>query len=159
MATSSSSVDTIASQKKKEAEKYLAKARVLREGLPPDQQINAKQEEAVSTTTSSSSPWNVVSDVDGVDYRLQVDIGREEGSWMDPRWGASGRRIEFSLDVRFATTVVEKNREAAASRRRMMVQDNLGGQSSEVFLLETATNARLRNGFDRMKCDWRSLPH
>ena len=39
-------------------------------------------------------------DVESV-YRQYNDIGREDGTWMDPKWGASGRRIEFTVDVCF----------------------------------------------------------
>jgi len=67
---------------------------------------------------------------------------------MDPRWGASGRRMELSLDVRFGSSLERASPEIASR----MVQDNFGGRSSPTYVLETAEWARLRNGFDRMPC-------
>ena len=106
-----------------------------------------------STSSRLKSIWNVPpSTVDGnenaVGYRLFVDIGREDGTWMDVRWGSSGKRIEFTLDVEFTTSVVGKD----DSARKNMVQDNLSGQSSDIYTLRTAQYARLRSGFDRMEC-------
>ena len=105
----------------------------------------------VVATTALLSPWAVVSTgpkVEGdQDYRLYVDIGREDGTWMDPRWGASGKRIEFALDINLFF-----NRLAAPEMANKMIQDNNVGKSSQVFALETAQFARLRNGFDRMEC-------
>jgi hypothetical protein len=99
------------------------------------------------------------------DYRLHVDIGREPGSWMEPRWGASGRRIEFTLDVRFTDKVAEDGGGDGATRIRQHASSSLvkGGttlgwlgskQGSECtcFALETAPYARMRSGFDRMRC-------
>jgi len=102
-------------------------------------------------TTVPISPWAVVStepkEEGNQQYRLYVDIGREEGTWMDPRWGASGKRIEFSLDIGLIV-----NRLAAPEISKKMIQDNTVGKSSQVFALETARFARLRDGFDRMEC-------
>jgi len=131
---------------KNEAAQLLEKARKLRESLPSDQ-ATSRQENVVSNKEQSSR-WNVPnSEMDGVGYRLYIDIGREQGTWMDPRWGASGKRIEFTIDVTFVLdmqanqTVVER-----------MVKDNFGGTSSPVFKLDTAPCARLRSGFDEMAC-------
>ena len=66
---------------------------------------------------------------------------------MDPRWGASGNRIDFTIDVRFT------NEEASPELVDRMVKDNFGGTSSTVRRLETASLARLRGGFDEMKCN------
>lgn len=66
---------------------------------------------------------------------------------MDPRWGASGKRIEFSLDVKFLSD--QQANQTVADR---MVKDNFGGTSSPVLELETSSVARLRNGFDEMSC-------
>ena len=65
---------------------------------------------------------------------------------MDPRWGSSGKRIEFTLDVKFCR--IPANSAISAK----MVRDNFGGKSSGVFVLDSAPSARLRGGFDRMKC-------
>lgn len=122
------------------ANEMLEQARQIREGLP--------EETSIVNATIRSSPWNVAERQQaGHGYRLYFDIGREPGTWMDPRWGASGKRIEFTLDVRFLT-------EAKADPETVqgMVKDNLGGTSLPAFMLQTAEQARLRAGFDEMKC-------
>lgn len=132
---------------RKEAEDLLDKARALRSELPE------ATRQQTSDTPLPSNTWNVSPDApDGVDYRLYVDIGREDGTWMDPRWGASGRRIEFSLDVRFAVPAGNNDALANKEERERMVKDNFGGTSSDVWVLSTASVARLRQGFDKMKC-------
>lgn len=105
-----------------------------------------------TTNTAAASPWAVPVSAGPTDdgdrgYRLYADIGREDGSWMDPRWAASGKRIEFALDITLLT-----NRLATPEASKKMVWDNTMGKSSPVFALETAPFARLRNGFDRMEC-------
>jgi len=145
-----------------EAQELLAKAQKLRE------EINAATEDApaatatatVATTTTTTtlqkkqSKWSVNYDNDNVDndddtqqsttYRLYLDIGREEGTWMDPRWGASGRRIEGTLDVCFSSSPATKE---ITDR---MVTDNQMGASSPCFTLQAAKWARLKGGFDEM---------
>ncbi len=120
-----------------DAKAMLEKARLLREGLP--------ENKVVPPTTS---PWNVP---DGphaaIGYRLYMDIGREPGTWMDPRWGASGKRIEFTLDANFMI-----DEAADPDTVQGMVNDNFGGKSLPVLMVRTAENARLRGGFDKMKC-------
>ena len=37
----------------------------------------------------------------GTTYRLSLSIGQERGTWMPPKWGASGRRVEAAPTVRF----------------------------------------------------------
>jgi hypothetical protein len=112
-----------------EAERLLAKAKALRSEIP--------EEYGMKTISNAiAGKWNLKSndDSEGEDYRLYVDIGREDGTWMDPRWGASGRRIELTIDVSFLTP------------------SSAAGASSHVFRLQTAQFARLRRGFDEMKC-------
>lgn len=122
--------------------------------------INSDKSKTTSSLKSNNGPNNVVSspftivrkdnksdDDHGEYYRLYVDVGREDGTWMDPRWGASGKRIPFTLDVKFVT-----NRCADPTVSSMMVNDNTMGSTSPVYALETAPFARLRGGFDRMAC-------
>ena len=95
------------------------------------------------------SPWSLppVQPTDNSPcYRIYADIGREDGSWMEPRWGASGTRMEFTLDVRFSSLP------APSSVQEDMVQDNMANKRSKVYTLETAPSARLRQGFDKMGC-------
>jgi hypothetical protein len=138
--------------RKQEAERLLAKARQLRSeiGDVTDTTTTNSASASSSITSRIASPWSVPSssdDVAGEGCRLYVDIGREEGTWMDPRWGSSGKRIEFSLDVKFCTDILAN--ETVAEK---MVKDNFGGKSSNVNLLESASKARLRGGFDSMNC-------
>lgn len=143
-----SSTRTLSSKESKdlksEAAELLEKARQLRQSLPSEQ---SRKDSSVSIN-GRTSRWTVPeSDTPGVSYRLYVDIGREQGTWMDPRWGASGKRIEFSLDVKFFTETVAN--QTVVDR---MVKDNFGGTSSPVYELKTAPKARLRSGFDEMAC-------
>jgi len=170
-------ITNTSSSNKAAAEKYRAQAQALRQELSQlssaasstsasaDGGLTANDDSkdaTMASTTKPSSPWNLptldhsntnseaaAAAAAAVDYRLYVDIGREEGSWMDPRWGASGRRIELTLDVRLDPTQQRVSSEIASR----MVSDNWGGNRSPVHRLESAPWARLRNGFDRMKCE------
>jgi hypothetical protein len=142
-----------------EAQRLLERSRALREEIALQESSRRKSSSgAINLVDGESfefaapvSKWSVPPAKDesnqGPEYRLYVDIGREEGTWMEPRWGASGKRIEFTLDVRF-----QPNQLADEETRKKMVQDNKGGVSSTVCRLETAPLARLRSGFDSMKC-------
>ncbi len=123
-----------------DAKAMLEKARLLREGLPEDK---------VVSPSKTPSPWNVPDGPQAATgYRLYIDIGREPGTWMDPRWGVSGKRIELTLDVNF---MIDET--ADSETVQGMVKDNLGGTSLPVMMLRTAESARLRGGFDKMKCN------
>lgn len=128
---------------KTEAAQLLEKVRLLRESLPAE-----REKKTPEFRVKRTSPWTVPdSDIPGVGYRLYIDVGREEGSWMDQRWGASGKRIEFSVDVKFLL-----NRIANQTIVDRMVKDNFGGSSSPTYELQTSPMARLRSGFDEMAC-------
>jgi len=135
------------SSKREEAEILKAKAVELRLEIEEIAKQKPKLLEKTNLQGSvEESPWIISSKEDGEQYRLYVDIGREDGSWMDPRWGASLKRIEFALDIKLLPIL------AATEIAEKMVRDNSFGKSSEVFALETANFARLRGGFDRMEC-------
>jgi hypothetical protein len=168
--------NTSTSRLKDEADRLLAQARALRQEIASATESDPQAKTSASATTQkpATSPWSIVvtndngHDIDDenapsfADYRLYVDIGREPGTWMEPRWGASGKRIEFTLDVRFcccddATTSSSSDTSSSILANKtiqeLMVQDNLvAGQSSPVYKLHSAPFARLRNGFDRMSC-------
>eukprot|EP00544_Gedaniella_sp_CCMP2646_P007978 CAMPEP_0202485306 /NCGR_PEP_ID=MMETSP1361-20130828/4180_1 /ASSEMBLY_ACC=CAM_ASM_000849 /TAXON_ID=210615 /ORGANISM="Staurosira complex sp., Strain CCMP2646" /LENGTH=282 /DNA_ID=CAMNT_0049114177 /DNA_START=30 /DNA_END=878 /DNA_ORIENTATION=- len=128
---------------KNEAAELLEKARQLRESLPAE---TITKKTPTQSANKQSSRWTVPeSDSPGVGYRLYIGIGREQGTWMEPRWGASGKRIEFTLDVKFLTETAAN--QTVANR---MVKDNFGGTSYPVYELITAPKARLRSGFDEM---------
>ena len=148
-----------------EAQRLLEKSRALRDEIAKQESERTTKTNSHSGSSSTSrqgpttkaptavSKWAVPA-VNGehgdhrhYEYRLYVDIGREEGTWMEPRWGASGRRIEFTLDVRFLPGQL-----ASEESRKKMVKDNQGGRSSPVYELQAAPYARLRGGFDEMKC-------
>jgi hypothetical protein len=139
---------------REEAEILKAKAEKLRSEIEeitkqqperPQPKENQILQEGIKT-----SPWIINSkdddDDDGEQYRLYASIGRENGSWMDPRWAASGKRIDFALDIKLLPSLAGKE---IADK---MIRDNSMGKSSKVFALETAQFARLRDGFDRMEC-------
>ena len=37
----------------------------------------------------------------GSTYRINLDFGRETGTWMPPRWAINAGRTEFTLDLAF----------------------------------------------------------
>ena len=127
---------------REEADELLSRARKLREEIG----ATTNKVEDGSIARNKQSLWSVKNEEPGDEYRLYVDIGREEGTWMDRRWGASGRRIPFTIDVKFLMSL------ASTSSSAKMVQDNYMGESSESFNIATAGTARLRGGFDKMKC-------
>lgn len=132
-----------------EAEMLLSKARQLRLEIGAMDERRESPDNLVLTgskTGTVSVPWLLETGDEGDGYRLYIDIGREDGTWMEPRWGASGRRIRFTLDVKFLT----KN--APEEMSVNMVKDNYMGKSSNVRVVATANEARLRDGFDRMRC-------
>lgn len=132
--------------RKKDANEMLARAKEIRESLPPEK--NADH-------ASCSNQGEKCSSV-ATGYRLYFDIGREEGTWMDPRWGRSGNRIEGSIDVYFELPLQSTEDDLDTSLAdeyviEKMVQDNISGSSTAVRKLN-CSNARLRRGFDKMIC-------
>lgn len=132
-----------------EAARLLAKAKAIRESIPDERPeiLTAISDEVDNETASTTATTG---------YRLYCDVGREDGTWMDPRWGASGTRIEFTLDVEFALPTADESgvdislaNEATYDK---MVKDNFGGKSSKVRTLRSLNSARLRGGFDKMRC-------
>lgn len=136
---------------REEAIFLLKKAEALRKELPDriTESATSKSNVVIRTTKWNVPPTdeNDDSSNESTGYRLYVNIGREEGTWMDPRWGASQRRMEFTIDIQFhQTTGVSKE------QLQRMVQDNFIGSRSPVYNLRIAPYARFRNGFDEMKC-------
>lgn len=122
-----------------EARQMLEKAKVIRESLPvADQSQNKNSDTNLLLNDKESS---------AVGYRLYIDIGREEGTWMDPKWGSSGRRIQGSMDVYFQTTLADGDIVGK------MIQDNIAKKSSSTAVRTLdCSKARLRKGFDQMAC-------
>lgn len=157
----------------KEAQDLLDKAKRIRESLGENEQRTSTTANTttVKRATKPKSNFNVqsydndvINDSESIGYRLYLDIGREEGTWMDPRWGASGKRIECTIDISFLlppTSLSSSSSSSQASNNedlslaneeimKNMVKDNLSGKSSPVRIVQTAPKARLRNGFDEM---------
>ena len=136
-----------------EAARLLAKAKEIRESIPEEPEAST----AVTSSSTSEVEDQTTSAATAAGYRLYCDVGRENGTWMDPRWGASGSRIEFTLDVEFALPTADESgvdvslaNDATCDK---MVKDNFGGKSSQVRSLKSLKSARLRGGFDKMRCD------
>ena len=139
-------------------EQLLAKAKAIRESIPP----SFDNVEGISTVKITGkqmpSEFGLPQESTGCSYRLNVDIGRESGTWMDPRWGASGRRIEFTVDVSFPlpTEVGGSNQDVSLASEEIAqgllksVTTN-SNQVSEIYNMQYAPFARLKGGFDKMK--------
>jgi len=135
----------------KEVQALLARAKAIRDSLPPEpepqQQLN--QVQTIDTTiegTEAATP--------SLGYRLYFDIGREDGTWMDPTWGRSGKRIEGTIDVSFQLSRDDGEEDTSRADQDVMskmVKDNLTGKSSAVRIIDSSP-ARLRGGFDKMAC-------
>lgn len=127
-----------------QAEQLLAKAKAIRESLPKE----STQETIAEKADEKEEEDNRIG------YRLYIDIGREEGTWMDPKWGKSGARIEGSIDIYFQIPSEESPNDCLADQEIVdqMVKDNLSGTSTVVRKLDS-NDARLRGGFDSMKCN------
>ena len=140
-----------------EAERLLAKAKALRESLP----TSSAAPNANVIQGKIASDFSLSENQSDNSFRLYLDIGREKGTWMDPRWGASGRRIECTLDVSFAKDE-QQNDDASPSPeqqqllasetadRLLKTVTNTKSSLSPVYKLQTAPYARLRGGFDKM---------
>lgn len=147
---------------RQQAEQLKAKAKAIRDELDQTDTKAAASETkvAVASSTPKRSPFDLPPPTSSdaataAEYRLSVDIGREDGTWMDPRWGSSGRRIEFTVDVRFIFTSSDNNDVDAVvsdEYKKAMVIDNFGGKSSQVRSIVSSPAAKLNRGFDSMKC-------
>ncbi len=154
-----------------EAQELLARAKQIRQSLKLDEKERRRVDDTPSSDLSSTninrnapiiSPFHVPphgeteqgggGQCKSTGYRLYIDIGREDGTWMDPRWGASGKRIECTIDISFLSSGGGNDNMSLASQDVIdeMVKDNLSGKSSVVRIMNTAPKARLRNGFDQM---------
>jgi len=137
----------------KEVQELLARAKAIRDSLPT--------EEPKPSTTKAPTPSKLEMETDSdsetssIGYRLYIDIGREDGTWMDPTWGRSGKRIEGSIDISFQLPVENSEEDTTLAGQDIidqMVKDNLSGKSTVVRNLQSS-NARLRGGFDKMVCN------
>ncbi|KAK1738997.1 hypothetical protein QTG54_010313 [Skeletonema marinoi] len=137
-----------------EAERLLAKAKAIREELGTDAEKQQQQSGEVQSPLQIQSEFCLPATSSNNNYRLYLDVGREPGTWMDPRWGASGRRIECTIDVSFSSVddaPEEEVWEEITSGLKTVTSKS--SKVSPVFKLQHAPFARLRSGFDKMKIE------
>lgn len=79
---------------------------------------------SLTAFASPSSPWAPA------EWRLQLDVGREEGTWMPETWATSGARLLFSVDVSI---------EAEGAEQRDAELKFMGPNANRVVVLEDAT--------------------
>jgi len=138
-----------------EAERLLAKAKAIREELGTDAEKQQQQSGEVQSPIQIQSEFCLPATSSSNNYRLYLDVGREPGTWMDPRWGASGRRIECTIDVSFSS-VEDAPEEEVWEEITSGLKSTVTSKSSKVspvFKLQHAPFARLRSGFDKMKIE------
>jgi hypothetical protein len=63
---------------------------------------------------------------------------------MDPRGGARGKLIQFTIDADFFTSDGGEASIASSDVAERMVKDNFGGTSSPVYVLNLSPNAHLQ---------------
>jgi hypothetical protein len=134
-----------------DAEQLLAKAKAIRESMPATATKSFKGE--------NLSEFAILPELirPGCSFRINVDVGREQGTWMDPRWGASGRRIEFTLDVSFPIFTDDAAYDidllATEDIRKELLKSVTTKSSSvsKVYKMNHARCARLKGGFDKME--------
>ena len=141
-----------------EADRLLAKAKAIRESLPQTSSTDKISSSSNSIQDKIISEFSLPNKLEN-SFRLYIDVGREKGTWMDPRWGASGRRIECTIDASFAiqqqqSLLEEDDKTQLVSEDiaagLMKTVTNKSSQVSQVYKLQTAPYARLRGGFDKM---------
>ena len=144
-----------------DAEELLAKANAIRKSIPSSTSDEASKSEKSKTNDVVRSQFALPIDAASPGsnrFRLDVDIGRERGTWMDPRWGASGRRIELTLEVSFSQSLevgdcvddVSPEHEDIAKVLLKSVTSKMNSVS-KIYKLNHAPYARLKGGFDKMK--------
>lgn len=144
-----------ASQRDKstDAERLLAKAKAIRDSIPSGS-ANLMPPTTDLTNNRAPSKFELTSQsyMPGCSYRLNVDVGRESGTWMDPRWGASGRRIEFTLEVSFPLPSVDEVSFASEDIAKGLLKSvtSKSNTVSQVYKMNHAPYARLKGGFDKM---------
>eukprot|EP00957_Ditylum_brightwellii_P050874 3858405-Ditylum_brightwellii.AAC.1 len=63
---------------------------------------------------------------------------------MDPRWGASGKWLEFTTGVDFITNDGEEASIASLDAAGRMVKDKFGRTTSPVYVLNSSPNAHVQ---------------
>ena len=130
----------------------MAKAKSIRDSIDTSSRSSNSGQQVVSARLSEFALSPSQSEQTNL-YRLYLDIGRERGTWMDPRWGASGRRIECTVDISFSRpgddNIISPEQPIAAAVIKT-ASNKSSSSLSPVYQLQSAPNARLRGGFDKM---------
>mmetsp|Transcript_19289 Transcript_19289/g.21535 ORF Transcript_19289/g.21535 Transcript_19289/m.21535 type:complete len:346 (-) Transcript_19289:105-1142(-) len=159
--------DNNTSELYKEAQELMARAKAIRDSLPPEERekmerekIEKEKEIASKVEEEKIEDERTVVLGPSVGYRLSIDLGRESGTWMDPQWGRSGARIDFTVDVAFLLPENNNNDSidpSLANKDVMsnMVKDNLTGKSSVVRVVSCPLQrACMREGLGyQMECN------
>lgn len=77
----------------------------------------------LTTLLATNSPWSPA------EWRININIGREPGTYMPEEWGASGARLSLPLEIRIDSDSTSGDEE----------RDFMGGASNEVTVLEDPT--------------------
>jgi len=142
-----------------QAERLLARAKSIREDLDAAVSSNSSNQSdegnGFSSTPKIKSEFSLSSGSKNNSFRIFLDIGREPGTWMDPRWGASGNRIECTIDISFSPQQGEDKECSSEEIASALIKTVTTKTSklSPVFKLQHAPFARLRSGFDKMKIE------
>ena len=59
----------------------------------------------------------------GSTYRVNLDFGRETGTWMPPRWAINAGRTEYTLDLTFEDAGVATELSAPAATEESTARD------------------------------------
>mmetsp|Transcript_22077 Transcript_22077/g.44867 ORF Transcript_22077/g.44867 Transcript_22077/m.44867 type:complete len:346 (-) Transcript_22077:33-1070(-) len=146
-----------------EAERLFARAKAIRDSLPPP----PPDRSTLTPTTAlrkvtKQSTFSLTDELlsNGYNYRLYVDIGREQGTWMDPRWGSSGRRIEMTVDISLRAPIEGTQGNDASSSLDILASNDISNRLtktatrtssfSPINQIQSAPYARLKGGFDKM---------
>ena len=81
-----------------EVETLQQKARKLREEAAAAEQDLVLSRKDIVAASRLQETSNMAQ---SATWTLQLNVGREQGTWMPPEWGKSGTRLAVSIDVKF----------------------------------------------------------
>mmetsp|Transcript_11942 Transcript_11942/g.18720 ORF Transcript_11942/g.18720 Transcript_11942/m.18720 type:complete len:289 (-) Transcript_11942:133-999(-) len=118
----SEDISTLAQEAQKQAEEAAARAEALKAQRPSSPQsqtaseprtpIVPEEDEKVQPEDPEKVAEELANEItklqrgsgsdplDSSEWMLKLDLGREQGTWMDARWGASGQRFKATLAVK-----------------------------------------------------------
>jgi hypothetical protein len=94
-----------------------------------------------STTTPTTTPRSIRRPWAPAEWRLQINIGREPGTWMPPEWAASGARLFFPVDCRINSELLLHldNNKSNQMPAELELDWMSGRRARQVTVLEDAT--------------------